>query len=157
MATEKKYRDIPDLEIENAHIFFKNFAGSARTFNDEGERNFCVEIEDADQAQMLAEDGWKVKVLAPREEGERPMHYIPVKVSFDSYPPRVFLFSSSRKRTLLTSETIECLDYADIERIDLVINPYQWFKGNNSGVKAYLKAAYVTIKEDRFAAKYAEY
>ena len=151
MATNKR---VNDVNIRNARIMFRNFSGRESQFNDAGERNFCVIIDDPEEAEMLNNDGWKVRVLAPREEGEPPLHYIPVKVKYDRYPPSVYLISG-RKRTLLDESSIGCLDYAEIEHIDMVLSPYSWEKAGRQGIKAYLKIMYVTIKEDPFAADYA--
>ena len=148
------YKTMDNLVIENAHIIFRNFSGRESKYNRAGVRNFCVVIEDPKKAQELSENGWNVRTLQPREDGDEPRFYIQVAVSFANMPPKVFLITRNAK-TQLDDESIDTLDFAEIKNIDLIIRPYQWEVSEKYGVKAYLKTMYVTIEEDEFAEKYA--
>lgn len=146
---------VNDIIIEGAKIIFRNFSGRETKFNRAGNRNFNVLIEDAEMARQLADDGWNIKVLKPKEEGDEPKHCLEVTVSFKVRPPMITLVTR-RVKTKLDEESIETLDYAEINNVDLIIRPRYWEANGKSGIKAYLKTMYVTISEDVFADKYAD-
>ena len=145
------------LNIENARLMFKNFAGEATKYNRAGARNFCVVIEDPELAEHLKADGWNIKTLKAREDGDNDILYLKVNVNFNSArPPKVTLIAG-KVRTELTEESIGSLDYADISNVDVSITPYHYELVNgDTGVSGYLKTMWVTIEQDPFASKYAE-
>lgn len=142
--------------IEDARLLFRNFAGREQLpFNSAGDRNFCVLL-DPKMADQLRNNGWNVKQLRAREEDDVPQDYIQVTVNYKKgRPPRVVMITS-KGRIDLGSDEVEMLDYAEIKNVDIVINPYNWEVGDNKGVKAYLKSAFVTINEDELDLKYAD-
>jgi len=141
-----------NIVIENAKIGFRNFSGEAGKFNPAGQRNFCVFL-DEQLGGVLGEDGWNVRFLQPRDDSEEPKPYLQVKVSYDNIPPKIVLVTKKGKTTLDES-SVNILDWAEIQSVDLIIRPYNWEVSGKSGVKAYVKSMYVTIVEDEFESKY---
>jgi hypothetical protein len=141
------------VTFENANIMFRNFEGKEGAYNRAGDRNFAVVL-DSETADRMLSDGWNVKVLDPREEGDSPTPYIPVSVRFDIMPPNIYMITSSG-RVRMGEDTVMMLDWANIENVDLIIRAYNWEVNGKSGVKAYLKSMYVTIEEDELEKKYA--
>ena len=138
--------------IEDARLIFKNFSGEESKFNRAGNKNFCV-ILDHDMAEDLVAEGWNIKYLRPREDGEEPTPYLQVTVAYGNIPPKVIMIAG-RNKTPLDNVSIGTLDYAEIANVDLVIRPYNWEVNGKQGIKAYLKTMYVEIEQDAFASKY---
>lgn len=146
-----------NIVIENARIGFRNFSGKEGKYNPAGRRNFCVFLE-AELGQRLEEDGWNVRWLEPKDDGEEKQAYLQVAVSYDNIPPKLLIISSKGK-TVLDEESVGILDWAEIKEVDLIIRPYNWTlhagtRNEKNGVKAYVKSMYVTIAEDEFESKY---
>lgn len=146
------------INIENAKIMWRNFSGVGDAYNREGDRFFHVRIDDPELAEQLLSDGWNVKTIEPKEEGDQPTHHMKVAIKYGSIPPKIYMITS-KNNILLDEDTVGQLDSADIANIDLVIRPYNWVtqegtRNEKRGVKAYVKTMYVTIEEDVFASKY---
>ena len=142
------------LLMEDARIFSRNFTGKEGPYNREGDRNFCL-ILDTETALAMERDGWNIKNLRAREEGDVEQPFVQVSVSFRGRPPKVVMITS-RGRTDLSEDEVELLDWAEIKNLDLIIRPYNWEVNGKRGVKAYLKSIFVTLDEDALDLKYAD-
>lgn len=141
------------FQVDDAQLIFRNFSGKEDKYNREGDRNFSV-ILDEESATRMLEDGWNVKYLPGREEGDPDTPYIQVGVGYKNRPPRIVLISSSG-RTNLDEDTVSTLDWVSIRKVDLIARAYQWEVGGKSGIKAYLQTMFVTIEEDELERRYA--
>lgn len=143
------------LQVDDATLLFRNFRGEGSDYNREGDRNFCLLIDDPDIADRLIESGWNVKIKEPRNPEDGPFMYMKVKVNFNEYGPNVFLVCGS-KRMRLTEDNVGILDRIAITNVDLDINPYDWERNGNKGRSAYLDGIEVTQRTDRFTSRYDE-
>jgi hypothetical protein len=106
-------------------------------------------------AEDLVADGWNVRYLEPRDPDDEKQAYLQVAVNFSNVPPKIIVITSKNKTTL-EETTVNMLDWAEIENVDLIIRPYNWDVNGKSGVKAYIKSMYVTLVEDEFEKKYRD-
>lgn len=141
------------LQMDDARIIYRNFSGLGSKFNREGDRNFSVVIEDRETADMLIEEGWNVKIKAPRDDDEMPFMHLPIKIKFTDRGPNVYL-RTGEVTNKLDEESIDCLDNIDILGVNLDIRPYDWEVNGKSGRTAYLQSIEVIQEVDRFAERY---
>ena len=141
-------RDI--LQIDDARIIYRNFAGRGDKYNREGDRNFAVVIPDEDMANDLTKLGWNVKIKPPREDGDTPFMFLPVKVKFNDRGPNVYL-KTGNVQNKLDEESVGLLDNIDIIGVDLDIRPFDWDVNGKQGRTAYLQSIRVIQDVDRFA------
>lgn len=150
-AVARRPERATSITFENARIMFRNFTGREGLYNAEGERNFCLVLDPKD-AEELAAQGWNIKTLRPKEEGDLPLDYVQVKVGYKILPPTIKTITS-RGANVITEELVDMLDYVEIGNVDLTIRPREWEPGR---IKAYLKTMYVSIIEDYLELKYAD-
>ena len=143
------------LQIEDARIIYRNFAGAGSKYNREGDRNFAVIIPDQETADALIEDGWNVKIKAPINPDDSPFMFLPVKVKFNNRGPAAYVKSGNSVKRL-NEETIDMLDEIDIQSVDMDLRPYDWEVNDKNGRSAYLQSINVIQNIDRFGAKYEE-
>lgn len=151
-------RDI--LQIDDARIIFRNFRGEASKYNRAGDRNFALVIPSEKIANDLVDLGWNVKIKPPKEDGDDPFMYLPVKVKFNERGPQVYLRTGEAVNKL-DEESVAVLDDIDIVSVNMDVRPYDWIiqegtKDEKRGRTAYLQSIEVVQNIDRFAARYAE-
>lgn len=142
-----------NIIINGAKIFFKNFAGKESQYNAEGNRNFCVKI-DNDLAEKLEADGWKVKYTKPRDEEDIPEPYLQINVSYRRKAPKIVCIEGNRRQEFDESR-VDMLDWMDLSNTDLRINGSHWEFAGKTGIKGYLDAMYITLEEDELDKKYS--
>lgn len=143
------------VQIDDARIIYRNFSGAPSKFNREGDRNFALVIDDEDICDALVNDGWNVKIKPPREEGDNPFMFLPIKIKFNDRGPSVYL-KTGRNVNKLDEETVSILDNVDILSVDLDVRPYDWEVNGKEGRTAYLQSMKVEQEIDRFAELFAE-
>lgn len=149
-----------NIVLEGVKLYFRNFSGKEDRFNAAGKRNFCVFLEE-EHARKLKDDGWNIKWLKPKTEDDIPQAYLQVSVAYGNIPPKIALVKYNLSDgipkpnvTMLDDETVNILDWAEIEKADIVIRPYNYDVNGTTGVKAYVKSMYVVIVKDDFEDKY---
>lgn len=149
------------LLIDNARIIFRNFAGARTKFNNEGNRNFALVIDDKESADMLIKEGWNVKIKPPRDEDDTPLMFLPVKIHVNDRGPNFYLTSGDKRVELIPSnnpdeDMVANLDNIDILNVDLDIRPFDWEVNGKTGRTAYLHSIHVTQDVDRFRSRFED-
>jgi hypothetical protein len=155
-AVAEKLPWIEDLEIEDAQIkwAWSHFNGLADDYNDEGDLNFQVIIP-PEEAARLADIGWNIRESDGLEEGDPPQYLLKCVISYRFEDPLIYLIKGSRK-IRAKEEDIPDIRRDTCERIDVIIKPSRWTRKDRSGVSAYVKELYATVRESRFSERYAE-
>ena len=144
------------VTIEDARIIFRNLSGKKDKWNPSGDRSFGLVLT-PELAQQMAADGWNVKWIDPRDEGDDAMAWLPVAVNYENRPPRVTaIMSKSGNKTLLTEDTVGEIDSFDLINVDVVIRAYDWHVNGKDGRKAYLQTMYAMVYEDDLMFKYRD-
>ena len=151
--TDKRGRN--RLVIEDAVLYRSNFSGTeqrdintGRVLNGEGNKNFCIELPD-EEAEKLADEGWNIKIRAPREEGEKPIYYLKVNVSYRFYEPDIRTYVNGVE-TFIHEDTVHLIDDMDIISMDVIINP-----ASEEGRNPFLYELRLVVSPRPFDAKYA--
>lgn len=136
------------ITIRNAQLFKTNFSGKEiPPYNPEGRRNFCVFIDDIKVAKEMENDGWNIRWLEPKQEGDERRAFVSVAVNYSNIPPKIVLVTS-KGQTRLGEEEVGMLDWAEKTNVDLTINPRVWDDNGRRRIKAYLRTMMVSIYED---------
>jgi hypothetical protein len=148
---------IDDLEVENAQIkwAFSHFAGEKDLYNEEGNHNFVIIVPTVQEAEALRAIGWNVKEKAPYEEGDDPEQHLEVKISDKYGLPKIYFIKGGRKYRVENKAELADIRRDVVTQIDVILQPSRWVNGARTGISAYVKEMYVTMKESRFDSKYA--
>ena len=141
-------RNYEPITIKDAQLFKTNFSGKEiPPYNPEGRRNFCVFIDDLKVAEDMEKDGWNIRWLEPRQEGDQRKAFLSVAVSFTNRPPKILMYTS-KGESRIDEETVGMLDWAEKTKVDITINPRYWDDNGRQRIKAYLRTMLVWIYED---------
>lgn len=147
-----------NLEIRNAQIVNRNFAGKADKYNPNGTRQFSVRFNDKETIDKLIAAGWNISVKQfDEDDPNNVIGYLKVKVNFrnEKKPPIIKALSvrsdGTKIKTLIGEDKVATIDSADIENVKLVINPYEGVNlAGKPYVTGYLKTMHYTIVPDEF-------
>lgn len=124
-------------------LIFRNFAGKKTDFNDEGNRNFCIKVDEAD-VEVLADANINIK----RTKDNEP--YFKVNVRYSNVPPtivRVKPTADGKKiKTVIEEENLWSLDKSLIADASISVSPY--FSTKNRKWTCYLASMMFTPLTD---------
>lgn len=185
-ANESKFEMLinGDLNVENAALIYKNFAGDPTRVNPAGGKRTFDLVLNEEYAIKLSAQGWNVKVKEIkdqfiegdksmtvswdeydrnyREQFDNAMIYTEIVVNENAaYPPRVYKVTEldgSKSMIEVPAAQYYRLDKEELFNVDLVIHPYQHGRSiaNPDAKKGYLKSMYaMSMPVSDFGGKYA--
>ena len=107
-----------------------------------------------DRIDELKEDGFNVKPWNPKADPEDQIFSLRIKIGFDRFPPQVVVIRGGKKIQLTEAE-VKMLDWADIDKCDLVVRGRVWDEDTGRR-SAWLKSLFAYVTESELAAKYNE-
>ena len=148
-AQKKRAISIKDSDIQT--LLFRNFRGAPDRFNrDGGKRSFTVVLTE-DKARELEDEGFNIKWKEFDDGAVEPR--LKVMVRFDNVPPKIMIGTDPQRMVTLSEEDVGQLDNAELETVDLIVNPYRF----EDRCTAYLQTGYFVIAPDAFSDKYSEF
>lgn len=151
----RPYKRVNDeITFRDIHLMWRNFEGREGQYNAKGKRNFAIPL-DEETAVALHEQGWKIKEKI-QDDGTR-LYHMPVTVKLDGKkPPSIYLITMSKnRRAKLDEDTAMAVDFAEFDRVDVTLRPFNWDVQGQRGVSAYLKIFMGALHEDELELEYA--
>ena len=150
-----------NLFVENTRFIFNtNFSGDPnRDKYGSSERKANLVIPDIAMARQLIDEGFNVKMTKPRDGDEEefvPTYYIVVKLAYRNrngepkqWPPKVLLVVGDS----VTELDEESVDYAWIDRVNVVLNKYESERGKSLYIKTL--EVFQHVEDDPILARHA--
>lgn len=162
MARKERIDDVTIRGASGQQLIFRNFKGEASKFNNAGDRNFCLII-DEELAGELQAKGFLIKHTKARDDFDS-VPYIKIKVGYtlkdgtdNPYPPKIYKIDSTGMKAL-DKTNVKLLDGARITKADLIFSGYE-YEDRETGERrysAYLRNLYVEIEENDLEREYNE-
>lgn len=145
-------KGIPGSEITWRHI--SDSANNNDPYRRPGVRYFAIKLDD-EFAEELEQQGWPViwrNIKRGDDDSVEIMQaYLKVFIKYGTrYPVDIYLVSKDRRSKIELKESDLDSLYVDtkLESIDVTIRPYHWVYGNDSGVKAQVRAMNILLAQD---------
>ena len=146
--------------VENARLVYKNFAGLEGDYNNAGDRNFHVVIEDHDYARELEAQRYNITWPKPnpdiKPEDDERNPTLKVKIKFaDIYIVKSGTNGTGRPEKL-EEQDWEMLDWMTPKQIDLTVKPYDYSDrySTGTGITAYLQELVMVVELTELQEKY---
>lgn len=136
------------LDIKDARIVNKNFAGIEKQYNPAGTRTFCVILDNPEEAQKLSDQGWNIRILKPTDEFPDGGYMLPVEARFGDYPPVIWVRKGDGVPVQLEEAAVGELDRMWITKASMRVSGSEWTPGK---IKAYLRELYADLEVNTMA------
>jgi len=143
--------------LKNCRTVFENFSGRKTRYNKEGDRNFCVRIDDPAIAQELMNDGFYISKLNKLDEDSPDEWKLKISIGYKPTQNNDVSPKDPKIKEIiggtpveLTRHSINALDDMRIEKAIVEFNKWNYDKTDPTKFSAWLQRGKFWVIDDWF-------
>lgn len=143
--------------LKNVQTTYENFSGRPGRYNEEGNRNFVVKIDDPAIAQALINDGFYLKKLEKLDDDAPDVWHMKISFKYkptpnneiDPYDVKIKVIMNGQSAEM-NRHNVNGIDKLIIRSASVQFHPYRWDKKDPHKASAWLDSAKLRVESDYY-------